>query len=608
MNIPVDLLLSRRRLQDIRLSDDNMVIWVEAENGTGKVYIKREDGKLADLSQQKSIKGGILYGGGEMDCRGSRVVYCEEGKQLYAADIETGVRTLLTPAWGRVSSPSISPDGKWVLYISSDGITDLIAVVPMHAQDWLRQIVKGADFYLQPTWRPDGEWIAWVEWDHPLMPWQGSRVKLGEVGGMQLRLFNETWISGKAGRAAHQPLFSPNGKTLSYLQQNGEWEDLVLYDLKKKEERTLIHGEGFMLSTPDWVQGLRSYSWSFDSKNIFYFRYAEAEASLWRVNVRSGRSVQIPTAPFTWLSQITCSSHSNTMVMMASSPSSPKQVVRYSEGSFERIRSSLDGTINGLQMVSPQKIIWKGLDGQDVFGLLYLPEDIENKKVPLIIEVHGGPTMQRSLSFAAEANFFTSRGFGYFQVNYRGSSGYGAAYRDALKGEWGALEVDDIYSGATHLIENGIVQQRKVALLGSSSGGTTVLNALRKYPGFFQAAICSYGIGDLIIDATQTHKFEKFYHRFLIGDVEKDKQKFIDRSPIFHIDEIKNALLLFHGSEDAVVNPSQSKKLYDSLFERNIPCTLTIFEHEGHGFRREETLREYYRAILEFLAQYLLAE
>jgi dipeptidyl aminopeptidase/acylaminoacyl peptidase len=605
MNIPVELLLSRRRLQEARLCDDGTVIWIEAENGRGKVCFQKEDGSLHDLTQKKSIKGGILYGGGEMDCRGSKVVFCEEGKRLFANDIESGTGTFLTPDWGKVSSPSISPNGNWVLYVFTDGETDLIAVAPMHGQDWPRQIVKGADFYLQPVWRPDGEWIAWVEWDHPLMPWQGSRVKLGEVGGMQLRLFNETWISGKPGQAAHQPHFSPNGKTLSYLQQNGDWEDLVLYDLKKKEKRILVHGEGFMLSTPDWVQGLRSYSWSFDSKNIFYLRYADAAASLWRVNVRSGKSVQIPTTPFTWLSHITCSSVSDSMVLMGSSPSLPKQIMKFQEGSLHTVRSSLDETFNGLALSSPQKITWKGLDGQDVFGLLYLPVGANEKNIPLIIEVHGGPTMQRSLSFAAEANFFASRGFGFLQVNYRGSSGYGAAYREALKGKWGTLEVDDIYSAAIHLIENGIAQRGKIALLGSSSGGTTVLNALRKYPGVFQAAICSYGIGDLITDAEQTHKFEKFYHHFLIGDVEKDRQEFFDRSPLFHIDEIKDALLLFHGSEDRVVDPSQSKALYDSLFERNIPCTLTIFEQEGHGFQREETLREYYRAILAFLENHL---
>ena len=608
MSIPVDILLSRRRLQDVQLSGDDRVIWAEAENGIGKVYLQSDDKTLLDLSQELSVKGGIPYGGGEFNCRGTSVIFCGERNQLHAANIETAAVTALTPAWGKVSSPSISPDGKWVLYVFSDGETDLIAVAPMHAQDWPRQIVKGADFYLQPTWRPGGEWIAWVEWDHPLMPWQGSRVKLGEVGRMQLRLFNETWISGKPGRSAHQPLFSPNGKTLSYLQQNGEWEDLVLYDLKKKEKRILVHGEEYMLSTPDWVQGLRSYGWSYDSKNIFYFRYADAGATLWRVNTRSGKSVQIPTAPFTWLTQISCSSISDTMVWMASSPSTPKQILKVENGNVEIVRSSLDDATAIVQGEMPHQITWQGLDGSDVHGLFYLPGNASDQKVPLIIEVHGGPTMQRSLSFEAEANLFTSRGYAYLQVNYRGSSGYGAAYREALKGKWGSLEVDDIYSGAIHLIETGIVQRGKLALLGNSSGGTTVLNVLRKYPGVFQAAICSYGIGNLITDAEQTHKFEKFYHRFLIGDLDEEKQQFIDRSPIFHIDEIKDPLLLFHGSDDMVVHPSQSQALYDSLVERGIPCSLTIFEQEGHGFRKEETLREYYRAILEFLAHYLLAE
>jgi len=604
-SMPVDYLLAKRCLQDIQFGCDGSILWVENEDGTGNAFIQNENEKPRLLDLKDSVKGGIFYGGGEFCAKKEKAIFCINRDQLVAVNLKTGDSNRIIPAWGKVASPSISPDGKWVLYVFSDGETDLIGVAPMHGWDWPRQMVKGADFYLQPTWHPHGELIAWVEWDHPCMPWQGSRVKIGEVGGMQIRLLDETWIDGKIDQAAHQALFSPNGRWLSYLLQSGEWEDLILFDLKKKEKKVLVHGDGFMLSTPDWVQGLHSYGWGNDSRTIFYFRYANAQATLWKVNTRSGKSEQIRSDPFTWLSQLVISPQSDALAFLASSPFIPKQIVRFKEGALETIRSSQDGMQDSEFFNVPEQIQWNGLDGGSVFGLLYLPKTEQNKNLPLLVDVHGGPTMQRTLSESAEAGFFTSRGYAFLQVNYRGSSGYGLHYQNALRGNWGVLEVDDIYSGVKHLIDTGIADPTRIALTGNSSGGTTVLNALRKYPGVFRCAICSFGIGDLITDARQTHKFERFYHQYLIGDLEKEVEAFQLRSPLFHVDEIQDPLLLFHGSEDTVVQPAQSQALYDSLVERGIPCTLKIFEQEGHGFRREETLREYYAMILEFLALHL---
>ncbi|MGV8026783.1 MAG: S9 family peptidase [Anaerolineaceae bacterium] len=605
--LKIENVITKNDIQRFQFGMDDSILWVENEGGVGKAFIQNEKEKSKTLELDNPIKSGIFYGGGEFCTAKEKAVFCVNRNQLVIFNLKTGESKPIIPTWGKVAAPSISPDGKWVLYVFSDGETDLIGVAPTHGLDWPRQIVKGADFYLQPTWHPQGELIAWVEWDHPCMPWQGSRIKIGEVGGMQIRLSDETWVDGKIGRAAHQPLFSPNGRWLSYLLQNGEWEDLILYDLKKKEKKVLVHGEDFMLSTPDWVQGLHSYDWGIDAKSIFYIRYKHAQATLWKVNIRSSKSVQIPTAPFSWLSQLNTSPQSGTLAFLASSPLDPKQIVVIKEGKLEFVCPSQEkAEIDYSKFANkPEQIEWKGQDDESVFGILYLPKTEQKMYLPLLVDVHGGPTMQRTLSESTEAFLYTSRGYAFLQVNYRGSSGYGLHYQDKLKGMWGVLEVDDIYTGVKHLIETGIAHPDKIALIGSSSGGTTVLNTLRKYPGIFRCAICSFGIGDLILDAKQTHKFERFYHQYLIGDLEKKIEAFQQRSPLFHIDEIRDPLLLFHGSEDPVVHPSQSQALYDSLVKRGIPCTLKIFEKEGHGFKREETLREYYELILQFLALYL---
>ncbi len=601
----IEHVLTKRHVQGIQFANDDSILWVENENGIGKAFLQNEKGRVKSIALKDPIKSGLFYGGGEFCVAKEKAVFCVNRNQLVVINLKTGESKPVIPVWGKVAAPCISPDGKWVLYVCSDGETDLLGVAPMHGLDWPRQMVKGADFYLQPTWHPQGEFVAWVEWDHPCMPWQGSRVKIGEVGGMQIRLLDETWVDGKIGQAAHQPFFSPNGRWLSYLLQNGEWEDLILYDLRKKKKRVLVHGDGFMLSTPDWVQGLQSYVWGNDARTIYYIQYAQAQATLWKVNVRSGKSEQIPTDPFTWLSQLVISPQSGVLAFLASSPFHPKQIILFKDRKLKSVSSSQAGIEYSEFFNKPEHIEWKGQDGESVFGILYLPKTEHNKQLPLLVDVHGGPTMQRTLSESAEAGFFASRGYAFFQVNYRGSSGYGLSYQDALKGKWGELEVDDIYMGVKHLVDTGIADPAKIALMGNSSGGTTVLNVLRKYPGVFHCAVCSFGIGDLILDAKQTHKFERFYYQYLIGDLERKMETFQQRSPLFHVDEIHDPLLLFHGNEDPVVQPSQSQALYASLVKREIPCTLKIFEQEGHGFKREETLREYYAMILEFLSQNL---
>ena len=601
----VEHLLEKHPIHDLQFGGDDSLLWIENEDGIGKAYLLEGEGNKIAFRLDDPIKSGLFYGGGEFCVGHEKAIFCINRDHLAAVNLRNGETKTIVPAWGKVAAPSLSPDGKWVLYVFSDGEMDLIGIAPVHGWDWPRQIVKGADFYLQPTWHPRGEWIAWVEWDHPCMPWQGSRVKIGEVGGMQVRLLDETWIDGRIGQAAHQPKFSPNGKWLSYLLQNGDWEDLVLYDLKKKEKRVLVHGQDFMLSTPDWVQGLHSYAWGKDARNIYYFRYEHAKASLWKVNVRSGRSEQINTESYTWLSQLVISPQSGMLAFLASSPIEQKQIIRWQDGKLLPV--SIDHEERDIvhYFKNPEHIEWKGEDGKSVYGILYLPQNGAGKNLPLLVDVHGGPTMQRSFSESTEAGFFTSRGYAFLQVNYRGSSGYGFGYQDALKGKWGELEVDDIYSGVKHLINSGIGDPTRVALMGNSSGATTIFNTLRRYPGVFRCAICSFGITDLILDASQTHKFERFYHQYLIGNLEEKKEIFQQRSPLFHLDEIRDPLLLFHGSEDPVVQPAQSQILYDSLVERGIPCTLKIFEQEGHGFKGKETLREYYAMLLQFLGRYL---
>jgi dipeptidyl aminopeptidase/acylaminoacyl peptidase len=245
-------------------------------------------------------------------------------------------------------------------------------------------------------------------------------------------------------------------------------------------------------------------------------------------------------------------------------------------------------------------------NGKTGFGFYYPPlNSNQNEQPPVILSVHGGPTFANSKTFYSDAAYFVSRGYAYGQINYRGSSGFGYTFQDALRHQWGVADVEDTVACAQALIDQGLAFPGKIAVLGSSAGGFTVLNALIHQPGLFRAGICSYGVSDLLEDARNTHKFEKFYHQFLIGNLKKDRQRFIDRSPINQIGKIKDPVALFHGDEDKVVSLNQTLAIYKELHENGTPCELKVYAGEGHGFRKPETLADYYQRIDFFLKKYL---
>jgi dipeptidyl aminopeptidase/acylaminoacyl peptidase len=209
-------------------------------------------------------------------------------------------------------------------------------------------------------------------------------------------------------------------------------------------------------------------------------------------------------------------------------------------------------------------------------------------------------------AFYPEVSYFTSRGYAVLQVNYRGSSGYGRVYRDKLRGNWGISDVEDSVSGAQYLVDQGLADRQRLAIMGGSAGGFTVLKAMEEHPDFFKAGVTSYGVSDIYTMATDTHKFEAHYMDLLVGKLPEATEIYRVRSPIFHLDKIKRPVAVFQGADDQVVVPSQSEEVVASLRRRGIPQIYHLYEGEGHGFHKPETLAHFYTAVEQFLSKYMI--
>jgi dipeptidyl aminopeptidase/acylaminoacyl peptidase len=256
-----------------------------------------------------------------------------------------------------------------------------------------------------------------------------------------------------------------------------------------------------------------------------------------------------------------------------------------------------------------QPISWKAADGTEVFGLYAPPTSSLFRSEglpPAIIYFHGGPTSQVTAGYSGDRAFFTSRGYAWLDVNYRGSTGYGRNYMLMLRERWGLIDTEDAAGGADALISQGLADPKRLVIKGGSAGGYAVLNALIHFPGKFKAGLCSFGVSNLFTMASDTHKFEERYLDSMVGPLPAAAARYQEWSPIFHADRIQDPLAVFQGSVDVVVPPDQSEAIVEALRARKIPHIYRLYPGEGHGFRRSDTIAAYYQDIERFLKQYVL--
>jgi dipeptidyl aminopeptidase/acylaminoacyl peptidase len=599
---------------DVAWDQDGSLVWLEVRSGHGVLVLQPPDGQAPrELNAEHSVRAKLGYGGGDFTVGNGVVYYVEaDSGRLYRQPLAHGPAEAVTPAFGHAAAPVLSPDGKWLLFVHSFEDLDALAIVDSCGRVWPQKLNSTHDFYMQPVWHPGGTHIAWIAWDHPNMPWDGTHLFMGRLQYHQdhIPVVEEIQsVAGDVNISIFQPEFSPDGRYLAYVSDESGWWQLYIHDLESGEHRQVTHGEA-EYGLPAWVQGLRTYAFG-PQGDLIFIRNREGFFSLWRIDPNLGEEQRLHLDDsYSYLGQIRVSQHG--IALLASGAGTPQRVVTCHYPDFDQVRIWRRSTTESLSADSysqPASIAWQNDDGTRAYGLYYPPCNGRfegSGEPPLIVHIHGGPTSQVTDKFNLRAQFFTSRGYAVLEVNYRGSTGYGREYRNLLRGNWGLYDVQDAVSGAKFLASRGLVDEKRLVIMGGSAGGFTVLKALEDFPGTFKAGICLYGVSNQFTLAAETHKFEAHYSDTLLGPLPGAAEVYRQRSPIFFVDRIQDPLALFQGEDDQVVKREQSDEVAASLQRRGIPHIYHLYAGEGHGFRKADTIEHHYQSIDKFLRQYVI--
>ena len=461
-------------------------------------------------------------------------------------------------------------------------------------------IFAGSDFVSSPALHPDGTALAWLSWDHPDMPWDATtlwRAPLGEDG----RAGDAVRVAGGSGESLFQPRWSPDGDLYVVSDRSGWWN---LYRVAGNAREPVWPGERES-GLPQWVFGQSTYDFIGPTRVAI----AAVEAGtwgLWSVDVERGLAEPIDV-PFTEISDVRADTGG--VVFRAGAPDEPTAVVRWDEATHAtRVLSPPIPTPLAADAISrPEPITYPTGDGAVAHALYYPPTNPSvagpvDASPPLIVQSHGGPTGATSTAFDARVQFWTSRGFAVLDVDYRGSTGYGRPYREALRGQWGIVDVEDCVSGARYLVERGDADPERLIIRGSSASGFTTLSALA-FRDTFRAGASLYGVGDLEALVRDTHAFESRYLDRLVGPYPEMRELYRERSPIHHVEGFSCPLIVLQGLDDPVVPPNQAEAIVAAVRSRRLPVAYVAFPGERHGFRRAETIQRALEAELSFYGQ-----
>jgi dipeptidyl aminopeptidase/acylaminoacyl peptidase len=563
--------------------------WVDSFDGRADLVLATPDGSAPPVV----VTAGCAVGGGWCWASDHELVVVAGDGTLVVVSTEGVVVRKLTRD-GRAIAPAVSARGEVACAIERDDACD-IAVVPLDGSAWPARVSQ-ADFAWDPAWSPEGALLAWHEWDLPDMPWDASRIMVRSPDG------SVHAIAGGPGVATGQPRFSPSGDAIAFVSDADGWTALWVSDLDGANARRVL-AEPREHAEPAWGPGQRSYAWSPDGSELVWCRNEDGFGRLVIAapGQRSARELSRG-----WHRGLDWSAR-GIVCIRSGGVTVPQVVVLAANGSGRHVLAR--GAPAGFEatgVVEAKPVKWKS-GNATVHGLLWRGNGtVVDKARPLLVAVHGGPTGQAVVDWSPLIQAFVQRGWTVLQPDYRGSSGHGRAYAQALAGRWGERDVADVAAGIRHAVKEGWADAARVAISGGSAGGLTALLVAAQYPDLVQAVVTRYPVCDLIeLDAT-THRFESGYTTRLVGALPAASDTYRDRSPITRAAEIRAPVLLLHGSDDKVVPLAQSQAMVTALRAAGITVEDHVYEGEGHGWRSAATIADDFERVDAFLTRWVL--
>jgi dipeptidyl aminopeptidase/acylaminoacyl peptidase len=601
---------------DHLVADGDDLYWAEGRASEGGRYVvvrRSSDGTITDVTPSEfNVRTRVHeYGGAAYTVHNGTIYFSNFPDQRLYCQRRGEAPHAITREGFYYAEPTMDAARSRLLCVREEhrGAHDVVNAIVDVAADGTHEhvLASGADFYSDPTVSPDGTHIAWLQWSHPNMPWDGTEVWVGALDG-DGHVQSAQKVAGGRDESIFQPSWSPRGD-LIFVSDSTGWWNLYRWAPGATVEHLLARDAEF--GKPQWVFSQTTYCFV-DERHLAATYTEEGRWKLGVLDLDTRTFARVATAlePLESLTAI-----GGTLYFIGGAPTEALCVAAvmptvdlaaatdHVTAGAVIIRSASSDRIPDEWISIAQPVTFDSR-GHTVHAFYYAPHNPDftapdAERPPLIVISHGGPTAASLDVLDARVQFWTSRGFAVLDVNYGGSTGFGRAYRDRLKGNWGIVDVADCVNGALHLVRDGKADAQRLAIRGGSAGGYTTLAALTFYDTF-KAGASHYGVSDAEVLAQDTHKFESRYLDSLIGPYPAMRDVYRERSPIHHTDRLSAALILFQGLDDKIVPPNQSEMMADAVRRKGLPIAYVAFEGEQHGFRKAENVIRSLEAELYF--------
>ncbi len=594
------------------LIDGTTIYWIEqrpSEGGRSLIVRCEAGAQPIDLTPSSFDVGSRVheYGGGAYAVSNGTIYFSHlADSRLYRQDAQASPQAITQASALRYADIQVDQQRNRLICVCEDHTLQdqppqntLVSVALADGEVDGQVLVSGGDFYSSPCLSPDGSRLAWLTWDHPRMPWDGSELWVADIlpDGS---LGSATLVAGGPEESIFQPAWSPDG-VLHFVSDRTGWWNLYASDADNVQ---LLHAKAAEFGLPQWSFGESTYAF-LSSESIICTYTMEG---IWHLGILDRATTELVPVSTSYTDIGFVRAANGLAFFRAGSPVKPTAIVQLDpETQQMTILCQQEAKIDPGYLSQPEAIEFPTANGLTAHGLFYPPQNPDGTSPtgelpPLLVRIHPGPTLAASTALDLTIQYWTSRGFGVLDVNFGGSTGYGRAYRQRLNGQIGILDVEDCTNGALYLAQAGKVDANRLAISGSSAGGFTALCTLT-FKDVFQAGASYYGISNGEILAMSMHKFEAYYPQTFVGPYPECRDLYIERSPINATDRLSCPVIFFRGADDYIVSPEQTELMVAALREKGLPTASITFEDEGHVFKHAENITRSLECELYFYSR-----